>query len=270
MVGGRYLMEARAEAERLEAKTDEDETRRQLELVGLEAGMRVLDAGCGTGAVARVMAELVGPAGDVLAVDASRDRLARGAALDASGRVRWLQSDLRRQPFAPCFDLVWSRFVLEYVVPPDEVFAELVRVTAPGGRLVVGDTDDHGLRHHPIGDELDAQLRIAAEALEGWFDPWAGRKLYGLFRRHGLTDIEVRVLPYHLYPGTAPPAAMANWEQKWRTVEPLVAPRLGGAEAYERFVAQFMALLADPDSFTYSSLVLVAGTVPRPGEATSP
>ena len=50
-----YLMESAFEPERLEKKTDPAETRRQLLLVGVEPGQRVLDAGGGTGAVSRVI-----------------------------------------------------------------------------------------------------------------------------------------------------------------------------------------------------------------------
>ena len=50
-----YLMENPAEASRLEAKTDPAVTERLLSWAGVAAGMRALDAGAGTGAVARVM-----------------------------------------------------------------------------------------------------------------------------------------------------------------------------------------------------------------------
>ena len=50
-----YLMESPEEADRLEAKTDAALSERLLRQAGLTTGMRVLDAGAGTGAVARVM-----------------------------------------------------------------------------------------------------------------------------------------------------------------------------------------------------------------------
>src|SRR5258706_7568583 len=76
-----YLMESADESERLEDKTDAERVRSRLAQVGLEEGMVALDAGCGTGAIARVMAERVGPRGRVVGFDASEERLAYGRKL---------------------------------------------------------------------------------------------------------------------------------------------------------------------------------------------
>ena len=46
-----------------------DITRRALLDGGLQSGMRVLDIGCGSGDVARIAAQIVGPCGSVLGVD---------------------------------------------------------------------------------------------------------------------------------------------------------------------------------------------------------
>src|SRR5262245_27622481 len=113
-------MEDPREAVRLEDKTDPVETDRQLSLVGLGEGMRALDAGAGTGAVARRMARLVGPRGEVVAVDRSSDRLAYGAEVARREDLRnlsFVKSPLEELGAANIgeFDLVWSRFVIEYV-----------------------------------------------------------------------------------------------------------------------------------------------------------
>src|SRR5690349_7754512 len=51
-------------------------TRLVLDQAGIAPGMRVLDLGTGTGAVARLAAELVGPTGHVVGVDQNADALA--------------------------------------------------------------------------------------------------------------------------------------------------------------------------------------------------
>jgi ubiquinone/menaquinone biosynthesis C-methylase UbiE len=47
----------------------EDETRTTFQKAGIGQGMRVLDVGCGVGEVSRIVVELVGPKGNVVAID---------------------------------------------------------------------------------------------------------------------------------------------------------------------------------------------------------
>src|SRR5215467_6141215 len=99
-----YLMESSGEGERLEAKTDPERVRKRLELVGLAPGMRALDAGAGTGAVARVMAQMVGRRGRVMALDFSPERGEQGAIIARGEQIenlRFVVGDLKRPPFRP-------------------------------------------------------------------------------------------------------------------------------------------------------------------------
>src|SRR5437870_889981 len=128
-----YLMENPAEADRLEAKTDASTTERLLALVGLPEGVRALDAGAGTGAVARVMSRMVGPSGVVVALDQSTERLKHGRRLARDAGVEnltFMRADLSEDPLPlDHFDFVWCRFVFEYLQDPDRVLANLVRST---------------------------------------------------------------------------------------------------------------------------------------------
>lgn len=258
-----YLMESETEAARLEAKTDAEETRRQLALVGLAPGMRALDAGAGTGAVAREMAGLVGPGGSVVAFDASAERTAAGARLAAAPNLEFVTGDL----YAPAlpeasFDFTWSRFVFEYLAEPDRALQQLVRLTRPGGKVVVGDLDGNATFHYPAPPEVEEGLARLMPALRGRFDPMAGRKLFHRFRLAGLARVRVHALPYHLYAGAAPERDLANWEAKFRTLRPAGEKAFGGAAAWTRFGERFLQMLRDPDTLTYSVLFLVEGVRP--------
>jgi len=256
-----YLMENPLEASRLEAKTDAEKVRHRLRLVGLGEGMRALDAGAGTGAVSRVMLELVGNKGEVVALDSSAERMRFGAR--RAGRVRFLVSDLYSPALRPAsFDFVWCEFVFEYLRKPDAALAELVQLLRPGGKLVVADLDGNGVFHHPIAPRMEASLNKLVRALRGAFDPFAGRKLYHRFRRAGLESIRVHALPYHLYPGAAPPEAMQNWELKMQTLRPRGIRALGGRAQYDRFAREFLKLLRNQDALSYSVLFLVEGLRP--------
>jgi SAM-dependent methyltransferase len=262
-------MESHDEAARLEEKTDAARVRDRLRLLNVRPGWRVLDAGAGTGAVARVFAELVGPSGEVVAFDASTERLAHGERTARSLGVQNLQfvsGDLYQLPFpADSFDLVWSEFVFEYLEDPDAVLRQLLPLVRPGGKLVIADLDGNGIFHDPAPPEFAEKIAILERVLTSskLFDPHAGRRLFRRFRDAGLAPVRVHVSPYHLYAGVAPPGDMRNWEQKFRMLRRRFAAEFGGEAAFDAFAAEYLAHLRNPDTLTYSVLFVVEWTRPR-------
>src|SRR5262249_43094676 len=117
-----YLMESKSEVERLEKKTDVQQVRHRLHLTGVAAGMRVLDVGAGSGAISRVISQLVTPVGEVVALEASPERaayIAERAARASMDNLRVVRGDLYEPPLEPeSFDLVWCQFVFEYLTDP--------------------------------------------------------------------------------------------------------------------------------------------------------
>ncbi|WP_055499251.1 class I SAM-dependent methyltransferase [Streptomyces albus] len=104
-----------------------------LHAAGVREGMRVLDAGTGTGTVAAAAREL---GAEVTAVDAEPDMVARAARTVPEADVRL--ASLPRLPFADGrFDTVLGNFVLNHVGRPRAALRELRRVTRPGGRVAV-------------------------------------------------------------------------------------------------------------------------------------
>ena len=256
-----YLMEDSREGSRLEAKTDREDVNRRLRFFEFRKGMRVLDAGAGTGAVARVLADLVGPTGDVTALDFSFERSAHGRHLALDRKVtnlRFLVSDLYAPALRPAsFDFVWCEFVFEYLKDPDAVLRQLAQLVRSGGSLVVADLDGNGMFHYPLPPGIEVGLQKIQRGLEGSFDPFAGRKIYHRFRAAGLAPIRVEAIPYHLYPGAAAESTVRLWQEKLKILRPRGSPALGGPEAYDRFADSFLDLLRDPDALTYSILFLV-------------
>jgi len=258
-------MEHEREADRLEAKTDAELARRHLELAGLAPGMRVLDAGSGTGAVSRVAAGLVGPAGRVVALDASPARSAAGRRLAEEagcGNLAFVAGEVTAPPLREgSFDLVWSRFLFGYLPDPDAALAALGRLARPGGKVVVGEVDGHGLWHWPLPPRV-AEVLPRLEAILGRaFDPCAGRKLYHRFRRAGLQRVKVHVLPYHLYTDSFSEAQRLNWGLKLDSLGRLGRKHLGEA-AWNAFARDYLAMLEDPDVLTYSVVIFAEGVRP--------
>lgn len=111
-----------------------------LEAARLQAGERVLDVACGTGIIARHAAELVGPTGSVTGVDVAPDMIdvAKSAPNPDGAHIEWHVSDAATLPLADeSFDVVLCQMGLMFMPDQATVLAEMRRVLAPGGRLVL-------------------------------------------------------------------------------------------------------------------------------------
>ena len=105
-------------------------------LAPLRGDERVLDVGCGTGALAYAIAPLVG---EVVGVDSSEEYLA-AAREDAPDNCTFVHGGGEALPFDyGDFDLVGCLRVLHHVARPELVVSEIVRVTRPGGRILIAD-----------------------------------------------------------------------------------------------------------------------------------
>ena len=111
-------------------------TQRLCKRAGITEGMRVLEIGSGAGDVALTLAELVGPAGQVVGVDVNASILdtARQRATDAGVRnVEFIAGDARMLAFSDKFDAIVGRFVLMYMADPGQAFSKLITHLKPGG-----------------------------------------------------------------------------------------------------------------------------------------
>lgn len=108
--------------------------------LGITPGMRVLDLGCGDGTTALPIARL---GADVTGVDISRNLVEAGnrrASEAGLSNCRFQHGDASNLQGLPdrAFDLVVSMFGAMFAPKPFDVAKEMVRVTRPGGRIVMG------------------------------------------------------------------------------------------------------------------------------------
>ena len=163
--------------------------------LGLEPGMRVLELGCGTGEDSRALARIVGPEGEVVGIDASEAMISvarqrsEGTGLPVSFHVGdAMQLDLPTDSF----DAVRCERLLIHVPDPAVVLGEMVRVTRPGGRVVVVDIDFDGI----LIDLPDVDRDLLRRAIHGMTDAMSagqiGRQLPRRFREAKLDDVTYR------------------------------------------------------------------------------
>jgi cyclopropane fatty-acyl-phospholipid synthase-like methyltransferase len=144
----------------------ENEDRTLAWLAGIEAGTRVLDAGCGYGSSALWLARETGA--EVVGVDLAPNHVAHARRLavraGVADRVRFHRRDFRNTGFAGgTFDVVWAVESLCHAEDGDAFLAEAHRLLKPGGRLVVADLFRSA---RPLQEEEELLL-------QSWLAGWA-------------------------------------------------------------------------------------------------
>lgn len=157
---------------------------------------RVLEIGCGTGPVARVLARQSGVA-EVVGVDPSPVFIAEARELaTAEDAVSFETGDGRALRFPDGdFDVVVCHTVLCHVPQPEHVLAEAFRVLRPAGTLAVCDGD---YATTTVALCESDPLQDCIEAVKAGFvnDPWLVRRLPALLRSCGFEVLSSRSYGY--------------------------------------------------------------------------
>jgi len=263
-----YLLDSDVEPLRLERQAriyGFDEDLAHLALAGDE---RVLDAGCGSGAITRAIARRV-VRGTVIGVDRNEryiDFARRAAAAESLINTRFEVSDVTTLPFPDdSFDVVWSKHLLQWVGRREEALAEFVRVCRPGGRVMACNFDEFGIGQYPVDEALQADIVRwfdAANAAMG-FDNRMGRKLPHLFRQAGLVDVRATIVSDRCFGGFGgDPERRWNWETQFTSLLGFSAGVFGSEEKARDFRDRLSARFSDPDVYVFCPLFYVEGRVP--------
>jgi SAM-dependent methyltransferase len=165
-------------------------------LVGVDPGARVLDVGCGPGMLTGALARRRGEA-SVSAVDPVGPFVAATAAAFPSADVREAQAE--ELPFADdVFGATLAQLVVHFMLDPDKGVREMVRVTAPGGR-VSACVWDHGNNRGALSPFWTVVQRLDPDAAGEGALPgsWEG-DLARILTEAGVREVEESLLTVSL------------------------------------------------------------------------
>jgi SAM-dependent methyltransferase len=237
-------------------------TRRRLSDLGLGAGWRCLEVGCGAGGIARWLADQVGPGGRVLATDLDT------RFVDGRDNLEVLTHDIVSDALEEgAFDLVHARAVLEHIPARDEVLPRLVAALKPGGWLVVEDVDFAApasalLAEQVVPAELAAVAHRLYQAVGTLFamagaDPGYGRRLPAALAGSGLVDVAAEGHTPVVRGGTE------HWTRG--TIQQLADRLIGAGLADRADIDTYLDTTAQPSTLYAPPFLVSAWGQRRPG-----
>jgi ubiquinone/menaquinone biosynthesis C-methylase UbiE len=150
----------------------------------LQAGERVLDAGCGSGRLIPMICRRIGPGGSLVELDFAPDMLELGRRKAGSGQVEFILADCRDLPFPDHeFDRVIALALLPHLDDKAAALGEFHRVLKPHGMLVIA---------HQLGREaLDRLHRESGDEVKE--DRLPRRPiLTAMLTKAGFPDVELQ------------------------------------------------------------------------------
>jgi ubiquinone/menaquinone biosynthesis C-methylase UbiE len=233
------------------------------DLMQLRSGQQVLDLGCGPANDTLPLAQIVGESGRVVGVDYDPDMIALASQkADKAGVSAYVSHEVHEATQLPfeddSFDACRSERVFQHLPSPETALAEMIRVTKPGGRIVISDTDWGSIAFGSSLPEIELKVH-AAYYHRGARNPLVGRQLHHLLRRAGLLSVSQQVVVLE----TTDYQTMnlvASLETRIR--ERGLDGNYFREEEFDRFIADLKQLDAEGNFFAYMCGVLAVGQKP--------
>jgi ubiquinone/menaquinone biosynthesis C-methylase UbiE len=265
-----FLAGSLEEVVRLEAqaKALEEVLENELRILDLKPNMKVLDAGCGTGAFTRKIASKVFPEQacgvDIDPVFVSEANKLAGNEHIANVRFEIGNIDSLKYE-SGTFDLSFCRLVLMHVKNPVKTVAELKRVTKKGGIVAASDTDDGGLITFPETPKFSALwAKYGQRAMRRGENRHIGRQLYSIFSESGLNP--VNIYPFPVYstkqtPETLKMLISVRVQIIQSDIDAMIREGLTTKEEYEDALKEISQMPSHPGALVMGLFFLAVGKV---------
>jgi SAM-dependent methyltransferase len=237
-------------------------SRRLLDDLGLTAGWRCLEVGCGAGGIALWLADRVGATGHVLATDLDTRFLDGHGRANLEVRTHNIATDPLEEA---AFDVIHTRAVVEHVADRELVIKRLAAALRPDGWLLIEEVDFGGATAGMLAEYVSAPepQRAAMEriylAVANVFsgigaDPSFGRRLVGMLTDAGLAHAAAEL--------HAPVVSGGNEQWTRGSVEQLADRIVASGEATAADVNWFLTASANAE-FHYLPPLMVSAWAQR-------
>jgi SAM-dependent methyltransferase len=185
--------------------------------------MRLLEVGCGTGAILQNLEYSC--AGELHGLDLSFSRLRQ--AQSHTSQAFLTCADAHHLPYASrCLDGVACHFLLLWLTEAQEALLEMRRVVKSGGWVIAFAEPDYlGRIDHPASLQNLGALQNAALTRQG-ANIAAGRSLRGLFHQAGLINVQAGLISGHWQTGLD----QTGWQQEWQIIQADLLDQIPTAE----------------------------------------
>jgi len=192
-LGGRHLGGVAALEDRATAVSYRGMVRTLWDTMGVTTGASILDVGCGSGALDRMLAARLGPGASITATDVNHFLLREAGTIAAEaglgGRITFRFANAETLPFADAtFDHAFTVTVLEEC-DADRALAELFRVLRPGGRagVIVRSIDMPQWWNLDLPPAIAAKVTVPPQSVGG--SGVADASLYPRMQRAGFAEL---------------------------------------------------------------------------------
>ena len=263
-----YTLHGEHECDRLELQARIAGIEGHLQYLPVSGGANILDAGCGSGSMARLLASKH-PDATVTGFDLNGgylDYARRIATHEGLTNITFREGDIQALPFADAsFDLIWSKHVLFFVPRIADALREFRRTIRPGGSIVIA------LEHWPgvVLDPQDLELRkTLLQVLEGLADISITTRLLTMLMQAGFVDLSVEIdasKPYTII-GSIDSNRRSSHATEMDAARPYVAQVLGSEAAADEFYNAWFGYLDRADTSTVLPIWFFHGTAPISGK----
>ena len=253
-----FLGYRQAERQRLEQPAEElaRDSKWLFDAIGIREGSRVVEIGCGPHGCLQILSERVGEHGRVIGVERNDQEVQRARQFVSANRlanVDVIHGDARATGLpSGTFDVATERTVLVNVPNPEQIIAEMVRLVRPGGVVALHEADciGHQMCHPPLPAWKRLTELLDAYAGMNGIDRYIGRRLPGMLRTAGLTDIGRNSTVHAFPPGHARRMLQLQFVENLR--DRLLGAGLIGEAGLDELAETLKRHLEDPETEVYS------------------
>ncbi len=248
----------------IQANLFEPLTKQTLLKAGLKKGMSCIDIGCGSGAVTRLMARMVGNTGHVIGVDMDKRYLEYcNRSIDSTKNIEFMHDDICKSRLTDKerFDIVYSRFTFHHLTDRGEAVRSMKQLAKKRGIVMIQDLDHApgSWLCYPENKVFNTLRKVYVELLKkGGGDPLAGRKLYKLLFQESFVA-NVDCYSPCIVMGQEPYSSL-GWQLAESIKPQILRHGLQNEQEYTRMYEGLKALAKDRGSFVaYSRFFSVVG-----------